>query len=319
MKKTIPVERYAYYHLTTGPRGGVIDINGNQFCPAAYSRFKHGDTVVQREYGHRIADSFALLFLDPIAVVAPFAYMNVQTAAGNMMEFIHQRIGQYRMERQIPCVGRAHLHKEVDHSNHRKDHLYASSALLERLHILRQAPLSVDFSRLRGKTAILIDDIRITGSSEMRLLELLSQSKAERIIFLYVATMDPTVAVNDPGIESVLNQWYVKSLEEMGEILRSGQYRFNLRNCKFILERSESEDMGAFLVSLDDDVLLDFWSAVLANSYYMEPAYLPAIKMLCATLQSRSLIDSLPDDLSKASHYEIKHRSLDAEEGVKAA
>lgn len=302
---TIPLIRMAYYGLTQRPDGSIIDVQGKPFSPSDYSRFKHGDARVMRMYGRLMADEFKDVFIDRSAIVAPFAFMYVPTAAGNMMPFLHDRIGWHRMSSGIPCIERFHVHKEVSPDGHRTDHGYALVSVDERRRILQRSPLCADFSRLAGKTVVLIDDIRITGSSEARLLELLQHSGAKSIVFLYIASMDAEVADLNPGIESTLNQWHVKSLREMAEILSSGEYRFNLRNCKFILEQHGSGELPEFLRSLDDSVLEGLWSAILANSYYFDPGYIEPVGCIERELSERGLVDAFSGPLTKQRHIII--------------
>jgi hypothetical protein len=254
----------------------VEDRSGKLFHPEDYSKFKHGSVPVQRRYGYLLAEHliarFNHLLLDPNEQIAmaPFAFMHLPTAAGNMMKYVHDRLSMHLRTIGRAAIERFHIYKYA--VNHSVDHNYARVSAAERKEILAQTPLSVDAKRLEGKTVVMLDDIFITGNSEARMKDVLEDSGAKRVVFAYVAMMDEAEATANPGIESVLNQWHVKGLSEMLEILVPGQYNFNLRNCKFILE-SPPEEVARFLPQLDQTVFDDFWSACLTNSYYTEPCY----------------------------------------------
>jgi hypothetical protein len=63
----------------------IIDKNGKPFYPEEYSRFKHGDAAILRQYGHNLADFLLQVFPELLAsptekiLVAPFPYMHVPT------------------------------------------------------------------------------------------------------------------------------------------------------------------------------------------------------------------------------------------------
>jgi hypothetical protein len=282
-------ERHSVFNLETR-NGQVVDREGQPFSVDEYSRFKHGDAVAQRRYGYLLADRFIeahreLLETCPEKIaIAPFAYMNVPTAAGNTMPYFHERLGDFLRSIGKPCVERFHVYKYV--SDHSKDHNYAKVSNEERKRILNAAPLSVDEKRLKGKIVIMVDDIFITGNSESRVHQVLREVGAEKIVFWYVARMDPEVAKADPGIESRLNQWQIKDLDDLAKIMVPGRYNFNLRNCKFVLEHS-AEAISKLISGLDGELLRQLYATSLANSYYTEPKYVPGIDLIAKELESR--------------------------------
>ncbi len=194
------------------------------------------------------------------------------------------------MTRQLPNVGRLHVHKEVAVDSHRADHAYAKLPLEQRLQILERSPLLVDDERVRGNTLIMIDDIIITGSAEATVCRRLLEGRPKKIICLYIASMDKDIAQANPGIESVLNQWYVKGLDDMVEIMTQGSgYRLNLRNCKFILEHPPRDVKKSF-DRLKNSVLEDLFQVCLANSYYLDPKYKENIEALQHELLKRGCL-----------------------------
>lgn len=279
-----PVKRFPLYELTE-ENGTVVDRYGRSFCGDTYSRFKYGDIQALKAYGYMLADLFmwrfgARVLRDPESfVIAPFAYMHVPTAAGNMMEWFYERLGEHMRKHGLPCIERISVYKKV--SNHANDHQYAKVTLEERKRILARARLSVDKTRLAGKTIVLIDDVYITGSSEGAMLQAVSGSGARDIAFLYVARMDSTVALRDPKVEDRINHRQVKTLDDLAAILTPGKYRINLRNCKFILDAPIVE-VKRFLSKLETTVLSDLHETILANSYYLEQAYMET----CAAIEA---------------------------------
>lgn len=311
-KKTVPTqdstapkmpERHSVFNLTLeGDR--VVDRAGQAFDPRDYSRFKHGDADVQRRYGHTLADRFIethrdLLLSDPQSIaIAPFAFMHVPTAAGNTMRYFHERLGDFLRTANKPCVERFHMYKHV--ANHSLDHNYAKVSNEERKRILSLNPLSVDEKRLAGKTVVMIDDILITGNSETRIGEALEGCGAKRVIYWYIARMDPKVAEADPGIESRLNQWEIKDVRDIARIMVPGRFNFNLRNCKFILD-NQMDDVRWLANRIDRDILHDLYETSLANSYYMDPKYRSSVNMLAEVVAKRSYDVPLKDE-RKAPH-----------------
>lgn len=284
-----PVKRFALYELTETD-GTVVDRHKRRFCGDTYSRFKYGDAAALKEYGYMLADLFMWRFgacvrRDPGRfIIAPFAYMHVPTAAGNMMDWFYERLGEHMRRLGLPSIERLHVYKRV--ANHANDHLYAKGSLEDRRRILAQTTLSVDRARLAGKTVVLIDDVCVTGSSEQVMFNAVTGAGARDIVFLYVARMDAEVALRDPRVEDRINHRWVKSLDDLAAILVPGSYRMNLRNCKFVLDAPIPE-VRLFLKKLHTSVLTHLHATILANSYYLERRYEDACAAIEAELVSR--------------------------------
>ncbi len=286
-----PVTRLALYEVTEDA-GVIVSTNREGFCPSDYSRLKHGDAKALARYGYELADFFFDRFKEDLYgepqqfIIAPFAYMHVQTAAANMMEWFHERLGARLRAAGLPNLEQMHIFKYV--SSHSQDHNYARVSIEERAKILSATKLSIDRERLKGKTLVIIDDAFITGSSERKVLETVRGVGAREIVTLYILRMDERVASTDPGVESRINQTHIKRLDDLVPIFQPGAYRVNLRNCKFILE-SDPADVARFVAALDPSVVRALYLNCIANSYYLEPAYEHTIACLEAELVRHGL------------------------------
>lgn len=284
-------ERHTVFDLVVdGDR--VVDRGGLPFSPEEYSRFKHGDALAQRKYGFMLADRFIethreLLLSHPESVaIAPFAYMHVETAAGNTMRYFHERLGNFLRAHGKRCIERFHVYRYA--TDHSRDHNYAKMGLEDRKRILGHSLLSVDGKRLKDKTVIMIDDVFITGNSESSVHRVLRDIGAKKVIFWYIAKVDLESAGSNPGIESALNQWEIKNLRDLAKIMVPGRYNFNLRNCKFVLEHPEA-DVRELIGGLDDELLHELYATALANSYYTEDKYRGNIDLIARELDRRGM------------------------------
>lgn len=161
----------------------------------------------------------------------------------------------------------------------------------ERRRILDNVELSIDEYRLQGTHLVVVDDVCITGTSRDRFLRLLYQVKGlSSLTVVFLCEMDPMVAEVDPAIESRLNHAKVKTLDDVAEIVAAGEFRWNIRVAKFVLEQPDVERFGAFIHSLRNDLLLALYKLVLLNEYHRECNYERHIQTIRSAIEARGII-----------------------------
>ncbi len=171
------------------------------------------------------------------------------------------------------------------------EHYFAHMGEEARRRILDKVELSVDEDRLRGAHLIVVDDIRVTGATEDRFLQLLYRVEGLRsLTVVYLCEVDPAVAKADPAIEGRLNQHKVKTLDDVAAIVATGEFRWNIRVAKFVLEEQDVEDFGAFVRGLQNGPLLALYRAVVCNDYHFERKYERRIRIMRSAVEARGLI-----------------------------
>ncbi|CAN5681537.1 hypothetical protein BH24ACT22_BH24ACT22_01850 [soil metagenome] len=232
------------------------------FSPQSYSRFKHGDEAQARRYGHEVADLLmteeAELFKDIRSdgvLVAAFPYKYVPTAAALMTNHTVTRLNHELVARDKPTVGHLHAFKYPWRAS--VEHHFPTMCEEERRNILYNVELSVDERRLRGVDLIVIDDVRVTGASQDRFLQLLYQLRGLRsLTVVFLCDVDPALTRTDPAVESELNHASVRTLHDVAGIVADGEFRWNIRVAKFVMEGEDLEAFEAFLGCLENQLLL---------------------------------------------------------------
>lgn len=118
----------------------------------------------------------------------------------------------------------------------------------------------------------------------------MKDTSLEKVIFLYIAQVDPILGVEEPMIENTLNQWCVKNLEHLFEILQPGKCNLNVKNCKFVLDQKDDQEVASFFSKLDPSILETFYVNALANGYYTEEPYIKNFELLEHELKKETYV-----------------------------
>ena len=94
----------------------------------------------------------------------------------------------------------------------------------------------------------------------------------------------------DPAIESGLNHTKVKTIDDVAAIVATGEFRWNIRVAKFVLEQRDVQDFGAFIRGLKNGLLLTLYRFVILNEYHLEPKYERHIRIIRSMVEARGMI-----------------------------
>ena len=119
---------------------------------------------------------------------------------------------------------------------------------------------------------LFLDDIRITGGHERMILKMVRDYALEGPIYLlYFAELaNPEI---HPNIENFLNYHYVKSIFDLGALIRSGGFSLNTRAVKYILHYGDFEAFRIVAGQLPDSFLEYLYDMALGNGYHTMEAY----------------------------------------------
>lgn len=252
-----------------------------------YSRMKYGDPMAVRKFSELIANAiYSQLFATGIisfseqVVLTSSAFGAVPTASHVVMKsVIHllQRRGIRIDEIKIDRNG------DFETTN------YGSMDLFERQQRMLGRNISMsDQARemVKGKVAIVIDDVSVTGSHERTLRELLSTTEAKAVVFTYLLAFSKELANKEPQVEEYYNHAAVKTvadLEPWFKNLERNNMRLtvNARTIKFILSTEDDQNsskveklsrLKAFLSKLDDSVISKLYAAATSSDGYCHKA-----------------------------------------------
>lgn len=250
----------------------ITDGKTNPFSAEEYSRFKHGSKKCARKMGIELAESYidsslfqhyADHYSDKQIVVLSSPYNFVPTATYAMKDYFMSVLNTELFKNNIQPAQEC---KIVRGYSYVAD--YSTMSYHDRKKSISGDVFHVDASFLKDKYCIFIDDIRITGSHEDCVIDMLSSYEITNNIvgalFMYYAIKtDPAV---NPSIEDALNRAYVKDLKSISRIIQEDGFLFNTRNIKFILN-TPSEEFKWFLAFQKASFVETLYRLAIGNSY----------------------------------------------------
>jgi hypothetical protein len=207
-----------------------------------YSKFKYGSKRVSRLYGTELGDKFVknLYIRDDLAkigdqdiVVCSAPYKFIPVASTILKDYFISSFNKEWCKEHSPVidmkVSRGHSYYED----------YGAMSEEERDKAINSDDFYIDAEIIKDKTLILIDDIRISGSHERRMVTLLEKANfTGNVFFVYYASL---IGKHDPTIENKLNYAFVKNVLSIDSIVKNDEFIFNTRVVKFLLSSPEEE------------------------------------------------------------------------------
>ena len=100
-----------------------------------------------------------------------------------------------------------------------------------------------------AKKIIIIDDVRITGAHEERLVHFLEEEGFQEVFFIYIAELKEQT---DPFIEYTINHQAILEIQDLLEIWFQEGFRLNARVCKYLLGHSDPIKLAKFAQNLPE-------------------------------------------------------------------
>lgn len=228
-----------------------------------YSSFKHGSKTQARMFGKQLADvcdfeeNSTLVFY-----AAP--YNNVPAASNALKDYTLSFCATQLMNKNI-TVKQSKIFREYSY-----DDDYGKMNKEQRMEAISSDMMYLDKSCIReGETLVFVDDIRITGSHEIRIKEILDREGITNdVIFLYIAEYTGDNAT----VEHDLNHRSVYNLRTVNDIIRNEEFIFNIRVVKYIL-RADIEEFVSFITYQSEQFQETLYQLGILNGYYNNEKY----------------------------------------------
>jgi hypothetical protein len=236
-----------------------------------YSRFKFGDDLVARNFGKCLAEGFIADILEDCAindqiVVISSPYCFIPTATFAMKKYFVDQLNHWLAENNKPVVQEAKIHRTI---TYKED--YGELNAEDRLKLIGNDSFHIDKDFLKDKVLFFLDDIKITGSHEKMILKMVKEYGLTNSIFmLYFAEL----VNNDihPNIENYLNYHQIKTVSDLDAVVKSGNFSFNTRIVKYILN-CDFNSFQSFIEKQTDDFIQSLYNLSLGNSYHTIDSY----------------------------------------------
>lgn len=245
--------------------------NKFSFNPSDYSKFKFGDDLISENYGISLAKKFIEQHLTSIQTIgqivvisSPYAF--IPTATFSLKTFFIYELNNWLSEQGFPVVQETKIHRTI---TYKED--YGELNAEERIKLIGQDSFHIDKQFLQNKILIFLDDIRITGSHEKMINKMIQEyDLTNHTYLLYFAEL-----VNKnihPNIENYLNYFYVKSVFDLDNIIKSDRFTINTRIVKYILN-VDSSSLKIFIQNQTSNFLSLLYNMAIGNNYHNIDAY----------------------------------------------
>ena len=241
------------------------------FNPDDYSRFKFGDDAVAKSFGTQLADGFISQYLaeNPIKqqiVVISSPYSFIPTATFAMKNWFVARLNRWLALHGYPVTQETKVHRTITYKDD-----YGELDAEQRMNLIGNDSFHIDKDFLQDKTLLFLDDVKITGSHERMIMKMVKEyGLSNEVFMLYFAEL--TNKSIHPNIENYINYHQVKSIFDLGAIIKSGSFCINTRIVKYIL----NYDFDSFCIFIHEqtyDFINLLYDAALGNGYHTIEAY----------------------------------------------
>ena len=241
------------------------------FSPVDYSRFKFGDTYVAEQFGKHLAHEFIsqvlqYKYIDKQIVVISSPYSFIPTATFSMKNEFVFTLNRWLVEHEMQVVQEAKVQRSI---TYKED--YGELNAQERFELIKNDTFYIDKDFLNDKLLFFLDDIRITGTHELMINNMLKKYGLNNEVYLiYFAEL--TNKNIHPNIENYLNYYVVKSLFDLNSIIKSNTFAINTRLVKYILN-SDPTVFNLFIQEQPNLFINLLYDMAIGNGYHTIEAY----------------------------------------------
>jgi len=251
------------------------DENSIYFNPTEYSKFKFGCKDAARHFGHILAKDFAssinfpeIALSNKEIVVLSSAYTHLPTASFAMKDYFIRTFNSILID-----LGKSPVHEAKMYRKSSYKEEYGEMSKDQRLALMGNDLFYVDINFIKDKICIFIDDVKITGAHEIKVIETLEHLGLPEMVnvnFLYLAELIDNKT--NPKIENYLNYYFVKNLLCLDKIIKNDEFIMNTRVVKYILN-SPHEECKIFLQYQKYMFLHTLYHNALGNAYHLIEDY----------------------------------------------
>ena len=250
------------------------------FDPHCYSRFKFGDESCAQRMGHELADGFAHACLEHIpkdGIAVAVCYEAVPTAAYFLRKHFIVALNEHLAARGLPLCQEAHIKRVATFFQD-----FGKMSAVQRANSLDKDDFYLATPVPSSKDIIYLDDVRITGAHERKMLSTLKRQQIpNNIRAVYFAELIDTNV--DPTLENTLNYHAFSAPDEMARLTRCRHFVLTARFTKHILSQS-GEAFSAFLKLQETWFLKALFHAALADRWDQTPRFSETIARLAKLL-----------------------------------
>ncbi len=265
-----------------------------------YSRMKHGDPKAIVESAGKLIYAMKQ---DPViaeAIERGDDIILTSSAFGSVPTAIYAVV--LAMVPQLAEIGVKAEVVKINRSGNFRVNNYGSMNATERGASLKERKISLseeDLNRIRGKLVVVVDDIKVTGSHEIAITQLLESTEVRLVRFCYLVSFTKELAETFPQAEDLFNSAVVRTLADLLHFTND-EFVVNARTIKMILstkeyvDKTKAEmlaDLYEYLAHDDDQTILKFYRAATSeDGYCYFPEYVDGFHVLANVAIARGLV-----------------------------
>ena len=248
------------------------------FSSDEYSMFKYGDIKIAKKYGEELAICFlnenkeTLLESKQIVIISS-PYCFIPTATFSLTKYFIYEINKWLITKNKNVVQESKIHRTI---TYKED--YGGLSAEQRIKLIGNDSFHIDKTFMENKLLIFIDDIKITGSHELVIKNMLNKFEIRNnLYFVYFAElMNKNI---HPRVENVLNNSYIKSISDINKIIDSRNFKFNTRVIKYMLSYEEKA-FKEFISKQKKSFCFELYNLAVGNSYHTIKEYSENLNLL---------------------------------------
>jgi PRTase ComF-like len=285
----IPTREFALYSLN-GPSLVADEFCSLPFSFVRYSRYKYGSVTATETFARALGAAFSEchpeLTRAPRLLMASSPYTYVPTAATTLARRMQPVLNAARARYGLPPAPLV----QVDRISTSAGDYGTLSAQARDRHM---AANSLSFRRFRPDQVrdahlLVVDDVRVTGAHQRCLMRASEELPLVTRNFLYIASFpSPASGYFDPTQEDALNHAAIKTLDDLAGIVEAGDFAWNVRVCKFVLNPANSGDLPRFLGRMPGWFVRDLHRNSCRDGYSRMGLYAPSHATVRAELGRR--------------------------------
>lgn len=265
MKNKFKINRYSLHKFDNRE-----NIN---FSVSDYSMLKYGSGSVAKKFGEELAigffEKYSHIIVSKQVVVMESAYASIKNAASLITDAFTDKLNQLIVEFNGFHVERTKINRLVPYITD-----YGKLPLKKRQQLLKKDTFTLDVDFVKNKFLIFIDDIFITGTHQRKIEEMLEKYNLNHDDALGVYYAELSNTIEDPAIESYLNEFKIKSIKDLKELINTDtDYKIIVRTVKMVLQSENSNDVEDLLKNINNSLIKKIYNLCLSEGYYKNPAF----------------------------------------------
>lgn len=256
-------------------------------CPdilEKYSYVKFGVATYTYQLAQKMAEALLeelpQLILAEVPLKAVTIYKFTPSAAAALSHVVAAKLTEVRLERGLPPVELIHVKTDRVLSTN-----YAELSQKERSQYIADTGYHLPKGSVVNSNILVVDDIRITGTAEGLVRDLLDKQGHVNTIFGYLAMVEGAL---QPSIEHEINTYKVKGVDDLRDFI--DDLEPVIRTIKLVLA-SDADTRRSFLKDLPDKLIHRLWMGAVHSGPDFIDSYSEGFDDLCNEKDSRLQVE----------------------------